>query len=70
MINNGRGAILQPDHFFQIPVLSKGNRGNEQCCQGNARQVVQPAYRDRLELEHTRFHRPCSSGHIEGKIVV
>lgn len=23
MINNGRGAILQPDNFFQIPVLSK-----------------------------------------------
>lgn len=27
MINNGQGAILQTDNFFQIPVLSKGNWG-------------------------------------------
>lgn len=68
MINNGRGAILQPDNFFQIPVLSKGNWGNEQCCQGNARQEVQPVHQDRLEC--TKFHRPRSSGHIKENNVV
>lgn len=66
MIKNGQSTILQPDNFFQIPVLSKGNWGNKECCQGNARQEIQAAPQDRLE--HIKFHRPCSSGHIKEKL--